>query len=108
MVSDSPVSDFWTLNLAVPSSQVIDTVEIYHKPAQRYISLRFLTNFVLGRDMQQDVHDSVEDAAAAWELYQKAVELKRDGKFDKLLDDLYEFGTKTDWKLGIDEPEVGP
>jgi len=41
--------DFWTANLVVPASQIIDTVEIYHKPAQRFISLRFLTNFVLKR-----------------------------------------------------------
>jgi PAB-dependent poly(A)-specific ribonuclease subunit 2 len=85
--------------LVVPASQIIDTVEIYHKPAQRYISLRFLTNFVLGRDMQQEVHDSVEDALAAYELYCKAVELKREGLFQKLLDDLYEYGEKNDWKV---------
>ena len=39
--------DFWTANLAVPPTQIIDTLDIYHKPAQRFISLRFLTNFVL-------------------------------------------------------------
>lgn len=97
------LQDFWTSNLAVPSYQIIDTVDIYHKPAQRYISLRFLTNFVLKRDMQQDVHDSVEDALAAYELYQKAVELTARGEFEQLLDDLYEFGQKTDWKLGVDD-----
>lgn len=94
--------DFWTLNLTVPDSQIIDTVDIYHKPAQRYISLRFLTNFVLGRDMQQDTHDSVEDALAAFELYKRAVELKKVGKFEKLLDELYAYGQRTDWKLGIE------
>lgn len=94
--------DFWTANLAVPSYQIIDTLHIYHKPAQRFISLRFLTNFVLNRDMQQDVHDSVEDAVAALELYYKAVELKQKGGFDAVLKQLYDFGQKTDWKLGID------
>lgn len=92
--------DFWTVGLAVPANQIIDTVAIYHKPAQRYVSLRFLTNFVLHRDMQQDIHDSVEDAMAAFELYAKVVELKKRGEFEKLLNDLYEFGQKTDWKLG--------
>lgn len=91
--------------MAVPAHQIIDTVEIYHKPAQRYISLRFLTNFVLKRDMQQDVHDSVEDATAAYELYAKSLELKANGTFDKLLDELYEFGQKHDWKLGMEEEE---
>ena len=98
--------DFWIMNLVVPANQIIDTVVIYHKPAQRYISLRFLTNFVLKRDMQQDVHDSVEDAMAAYELYLKAVELKHLGKFDDLLEELYEYGRKTDWKLGLDEDEA--
>ena len=97
--------DFWTANLNVPPNQVIDTVEIYHKPAQRYVSLRFLTNFVLKRDMQQEVHDSLEDANAAHELYLKAVELKESGEFEKLLDELYAHGQKVDWKLGMDEDE---
>eukprot|EP00977_Amphora_coffeiformis_P001902 scaffold362_cov176-Amphora_coffeaeformis.AAC.28 len=95
--------DFWTANLAVPQSQIVDTVEIYHKPAQRFISLRFLANFVLKRDMQQDIHDSVEDATAAFELYRKSVELKRQGKFSDLLDELYAHGQKTDWKIGVED-----
>lgn len=97
--------DFWTVNLAVPPNQIVDTVEIYHKPAQRYISLRFLTNFVLKRDMQQDVHDSVEDALAAYELYAKATELKRRNSFEALLNDLYAYGQKNDWKLGVDDDD---
>lgn len=65
--------------------------------------------------MQQDVHDSVEDAMAAYELYAAALELKKKSKqssgiggdgsgseFYKLLDALYEYGQKNDWKLGID------
>jgi PAB-dependent poly(A)-specific ribonuclease subunit 2 len=95
--------DFWTSNLVVPPCQIIDTVEIYHKPAQRYVSLRFLANFVLRRDMQQDIHDSVEDATAAFELYKKAVALKGLGKFDELLDDLYAHGQNADWKVGVEE-----
>jgi PAB-dependent poly(A)-specific ribonuclease subunit 2 len=89
--------------LAVPSRQIVDTVEIYHKPAQRFVSLRFLANFVLKRDMQQTVHDSVEDAAAAFDLYRTAVERKKAGTFDVLLDELYEYGNKNDWKLGEDD-----
>ena len=81
--------------------QIIDTVEIYHRPAQRYISLRFLTNFVLKRDMQQDVHDSVEDAMAAFELYEKAIQWKEEGIFGQKLQEIYAHGQKTDWKLGV-------
>lgn len=95
--------DFWTANLFVPPSQIVDTVEIYHKPAQRFVSLRFLANFVLKRDMQQDIHDSVEDATAAFELFKAAVELKRQGRFEALLDELYAHGQKTDWKIGVED-----
>ena len=97
--------DFWIANLAVPANQIIDTVDIYHKPAQRYISLRFLTNFILKHDVQQDVHDSVEDAMAAFELYRKAIELKQNGNFEQVLNDLYEYGQKNDWKLGVDDED---
>ena len=68
----------------------------------RYISLRFLVNYLLERDMQQDIHDSIEDARAAFDLYLKAVEYKKNGDFDKVLRDIYEFGRKTEWKLGVD------
>lgn len=95
--------DFWLLNLVVPKRQVIDTVEIFHKDRMRYISLRFLANYVLGRDMQQDTHDSVEDAVAAYELNLRSVELKKQGKFDRFLDELYTHGRKTEWKLGVEE-----
>jgi PAB-dependent poly(A)-specific ribonuclease subunit 2 len=94
--------DFWTANLVVPPSQIVDTVEIYHKPAQRYVSLRFLTNFILKRDMQQDIHDSVEDATAAFELFQKSEAMKRAGLFEQALDELYAYGQKTDWKIGVE------
>uniref|UniRef100_A0A7S4NEG9 Exonuclease domain-containing protein n=1 Tax=Odontella aurita TaxID=265563 RepID=A0A7S4NEG9_9STRA len=95
--------DFAAVNLFVPPDQIIDTVEIYHQANRRNISLRFLVNYVLGRDMQQDVHDSVEDARAAFELYVRAVELKREGKFERYLTDIYEFGQKSDWKVGLDK-----
>ena len=105
--------DFWTANLVPPAAQLIDTVHLYHQPAQRFVSLRFVTNFVLQRDMQLDTHDSMEDAAAALELYKRAVELKQqeeeekndggEGPFTKLLRELYALGQRTDWKLGMGE-----
>jgi len=51
--------------------------------------------------MQQDIHDSIEDARAAYELYLQALEFKKRGEFDKLLRDVYEFGRKVDWKVGV-------
>ncbi len=95
-------TDFLTANLFVPPHQIIDTVELYHKDRHRFISLRFLANYVLGRDTQQDVHDSVEDAMTANELFQRAKELMANGSFPRFLDELYENGQRVNWKLGID------
>ncbi|KAL7524898.1 hypothetical protein ACHAXR_000765, partial [Thalassiosira sp. AJA248-18] len=93
--------DFRVINISIPPNQIIDTAEIFHQPNQRYISLRYLTNYVLGRDMQQEIHDSVEDARAAHELYNKATSLKGEGKFDDYLMQLYAHGHKTQFKLGV-------
>jgi len=93
--------DFSTVNLVVPPNQILDTVKIFHLPGRRYVSLRFLANFVFGRDMQQDTHDSVEDARAAYELYSKALEWKKEGIWEKSLQELYAYGEKTSWKLGM-------
>jgi PAB-dependent poly(A)-specific ribonuclease subunit 2 len=89
------------INICIPPNQIIDTAEIYHQPNQRYISLRYLTNFVLNRDMQQEVHDSIEDARAAHELYYKSLNLKQEGKFNEYIIELYARGHLTQFKLGI-------
>lgn len=95
--------DFRVINICIPPHQIIDTAAIYHQPNQRYISLRYLTNYVLGRDMQQEVHDSIEDSRAAYELYMKALTLKKEGKFDEYLMKLYNHGHSTQFKLGVAE-----
>jgi len=95
--------DFLTVNMYVPPNQRIDTLLLFHQEKRRFISLRFLVNFLLGRDMQQDVHDSIEDARAAYDLYKKALELKKAGTFDKVLNKIYEFGERNDWKVGVEE-----
>ena len=51
--------------------------------------------------MQVEVHDSVEDARAAYGLYLKALQLKKEGTFDKVLREIYEHGSQTDWKVGV-------
>ncbi|KAG7343374.1 exonuclease [Nitzschia inconspicua] len=95
--------DFATVNLIVPPHQILDTVEIFHQPGMRYVSLRFLANYFLGRDMQQDIHDSVEDAQAAFELYEKALEWKKEGMLHQRLQEMYSYGDKTSWKIGVSE-----
>ena len=92
--------DFLTVNIFVPPSQIIDTTNIFYLEHKRLISLRFLVNYLLGRDMQQDVHDSIEDSKAACELYMKALELKKQGVFDKVIREIYDCGSQIDWKVG--------
>lgn len=50
--------------------QVIDTVFLFHFKRQRKLSLRFLASYVLQEDIQQNTHDSIEDARTAVKLYQ--------------------------------------
>jgi len=92
--------DFLTVNIFVPPSQIIDTSDIFSLERRRLISLRFLVNYLLGKDMQQEVHDSVEDSLAACQLYLKALELKRNGTFENVLLEIYDCGQRIDWKVG--------
>jgi PAB-dependent poly(A)-specific ribonuclease subunit 2 len=95
--------DFEIINMFVPPYQLVDTVNIFRKENSRKISLRFLANYLLGRDMQQDTHDSVEDAKIAYEIYLIALRLISQGRFNQVLDDIYEYGRRNEWRLGLDD-----
>ena len=93
-------NDFRIINLFVPPSQVMDTVDLFRLPGQRKISLRFLAAFLLRKGIQGDTHDSVEDARYALLLYRKYVELKRSGEeaLTRTIQAIYECGRRTNWK----------
>ncbi|KAI9255620.1 ubiquitin carboxyl-terminal hydrolase-domain-containing protein [Phascolomyces articulosus] len=92
------VKDFRTINLLVPPEQIIDTVDIYHiRDRQRKISLRFLAWHLLGRDIQSEGHDSIEDAENALVLYKKYLEYKKSGEFGKVLEGVYVAGMRSNW-----------
>ena len=93
--------DFRIINVHVPPTQIVDTLHIFQQPQARMISLRFLSNFLRGHDMQTLTHDSIEDARASWECYRIGIKLMEKGEFDRALTKIYEFGRKTDWKLGV-------
>lgn len=80
-------------DIFVPPEQVIDTVDLYFlKARQRRLSLRFLSWFVLGENIQTDTHDSIEDARSALNLYKAYHDFEEQGIFDQKLDELYKEG----------------
>jgi len=90
--------DFSTINIVVPSKQVVDTVTLFHLENQRMISLRFLASVLLGIDIQQQTHDSIEDSRAALHLYRMYRKLQHDGTFEDALYEIYAIGRKRGWK----------
>lgn len=77
----------------MPPDQVLDTVDLYFiKERQRRISLRFLTWYILHQDIQQETHDSIEDARSALSLYKAYQELEEQHSFDSKLEELYRAG----------------
>ena len=80
-------------DLYVPPEQVIDTVDLYFiKHRQRRLSLRFLTWFLLKENIQEDTHDSIEDARCALMLYKAYQKFEEQGVFDEKLEELYREG----------------
>ena len=96
--------DFETANIFVPPDQVRDTVELWRLPNQRKISLRFLASYLLKADIQGEVHDSIEDAKTALLLYRHYEQTKAKGAehLHVALQDLYAYGMRTNWTIGLD------
>ncbi|KAL4065261.1 PAB-dependent poly-A-specific ribonuclease subunit PAN2 [Scleroderma citrinum] len=91
--------DFRIINIHVPPDQVIDTVDLYFlRNRQRRLSLRFLSWYVLGENIQTETHDSIEDARSALRLYKAFQEFEERGVFDEKLEELYREGRQYNWK----------
>lgn len=56
-----------------------DTVELWRLPHQRKISLRFLAYYLLRLEIQDDLHDSIEDSWTALLLYRHYLAVKAKG-----------------------------
>lgn len=83
-------------DIYIPPHQIIDTVNIYHLPhRQRKLSLRFLAWAVLHLDIQQDTHDSIEDARTALQLYEENNRAEAEGSWDEVLEEVYREGKRT-------------
>lgn len=89
--------DFKMLNIAVPSENVIDTVELFRIKGKRYISLQFLSMNLLNKKIQEKEHDSIEDAKAALELYRTYLYYKGVNELENVIKKLYDIGYTTNW-----------
>ena len=69
------------------------------------ISLKFLAAYVLDADIQDEVHDSIEDAKTALMLYKKYLEYKEQGDdvlHNKLVE-IYDLGHQNNWTVGVEK-----
>jgi PAB-dependent poly(A)-specific ribonuclease subunit 2 len=81
------------LDIFVPPDQVIDTVDLYFLPeGRRKLSLRFLSWFILGEDIQAETHDSIEDARSALMLFKAYHGFEGRGVWEEKLEELYREG----------------
>ena len=97
-------SDFRTINIHVPKSQIIDTQELFSlgSRARRKLSLRFLAWLLLNEDIQQNVaegHDSIEDARTALKLWRKYLEYVDAGILEQMKDDIWIKGKAMDFRV---------
>lgn len=109
--------DFRVLNMHVPRTQIIDTSDKFFLAQRRgKISLQFLAWCLLKEDIQQETHDSIEDARTALKLYKKYEEYVDAGILNSMLQDIWNKGTSMGFrppgKLGgtvsrTDTPPIG-
>mmetsp|Transcript_18769 Transcript_18769/g.48144 ORF Transcript_18769/g.48144 Transcript_18769/m.48144 type:complete len:1322 (+) Transcript_18769:261-4226(+) len=90
--------DFRMINITVPPEQVIDTVELFYFKRHRKLGLRFLAAFLLGIDIQQLTHDSIEDARTALRLYECYKRLDAQGRVHDTLTEIYDWGKQHGWE----------
>lgn len=91
--------DFRVINIHVPKAQVIDTAEFFFVAARlRKLSLAFLAWYLLKEDIQQETHDSIEDARTALKLYGKYLEFVDAGVLEMMLQDIYAKGREMNFR----------
>jgi hypothetical protein len=100
------------LDIYVPPAQVLDTVNLYtSEDHKRKLSLRFLSWFLLKKDIQTSSHDSIEDARYALLLYKLWTEFKRDDRLSDVMDDIFFEGhklvsTPSQGRMGMEAEEL--
>ena len=101
--------DFRTINIRVPSSQVLDTVKLFHMKSQkRKLSLRFLTWFFLKEEeFQRGEHDSIQDANMALRLWRKWEEFVDAGVLKAMVEELWASGRRYNFRPPVAGPGAG-
>ncbi|KAI4925267.1 poly(A)-specific ribonuclease [Alternaria conjuncta] len=98
-VGHSLANDFRTINIHVPKNQVVDTSNLWFKPDfKRKLNLKFLAWCVLKESIQEDTHDSIEDATTALKLWRKWQEFDDAGVLEQMLNDVYAKGSLVGFK----------
>jgi PAB-dependent poly(A)-specific ribonuclease subunit 2 len=98
-VGHSLANDFRTINIHVPKRQVVDTVDLFFKPSlHRKLNLKFLAWCVLREKIQEDTHDSIEDATTALKLWRKYEEFVDAGVLEQMLNDIYATGREVGFR----------
>lgn len=98
-VGHSLANDFRTINIHVPKSQVVDTSNLFFKSDfRRKLNLKFLAWCVLKEKIQEDTHDSIEDATTALKLWRKYEEFMDAGVLEQMLNDIYATGSQMRFK----------
>jgi hypothetical protein len=83
-------------DIFVPPEQIMDTVTLYTLPGrQRKLSLRFLTWYLLKKDIQTHTHDSIEDARYALLLYKLWLGFEEEERFEEIMEEIFEAGFRT-------------
>ncbi|KAH0601491.1 hypothetical protein MHUMG1_00367 [Metarhizium humberi] len=107
--------DFRVINIHVPKSQVIDTIDLFFlKSRLRKLSLAFLAWYLLKEDIQMETHDSIEDSRTALKLYRKYLEFEDAGILETMLQDIYRAGRDVNFKpprkddVGVQRTDTPP
>ncbi|KAL9099961.1 MAG: hypothetical protein Q9163_004602 [Psora crenata] len=92
-------SDFRTINIHVPKSQIVDTVTLFRPTNEkRRLSLRFLAWYFLDEEIQTGNHDSIVDARTALRLWRKHQEFAKADTLEQKLAEIYRDGPNTAFK----------
>ncbi|KAJ2898948.1 PAB-dependent poly(A)-specific ribonuclease subunit PAN2 [Zalerion maritima] len=93
-------NDFRELNLIVPKSQRIDTVELFQsRVTKRRLGLSFLLWSVFSERIQKTTHDSIEDARAALMLYEKFLQMQANGTLDREIENIFARGQAYNFRV---------